>query len=141
MSFEPLDFEPIKNDERSVLGTDTELAILKLFDTAINSSSSSDIDEKAKRFVTNLVAFASEKKSGIDQDDDAVSATWEVLINAASCIPYRHYGQDILVKIVSLLGAAGDQWKDYPGFGIAMRENWNRSMYSTFVNSSECSTS
>jgi hypothetical protein len=28
-----------------------------------------------------------------------------------------------------LLGAAGDLWKDYPGFGIAMRENWNRSMY------------
>ena len=62
MSFEALDFEPIRNDERSVLSTDTELAILKLFDTAIKSSSSPDIDENPKQFVTDLVAFASEKK-------------------------------------------------------------------------------
>jgi hypothetical protein len=124
MSFEPLSFEPIKDDERSVLNSDAQLDILTLFETAMNSSSYPDIDEKAKRFVIDLVTFAPE---GLDADAVA-SATWKVLINTASCIPCRHYGQDVLVKIVSLLGAAGDTWKDYPGFGIAMRENWNRSM-------------
>jgi hypothetical protein len=44
-------------------------------------------------------------------------------------MPCRHYGQDVLVKIVSLLDAAGDPWKDYPGFGMSMRKNWNRSIY------------
>jgi hypothetical protein len=127
MSFEPLSFEPIKDDERSVLNSDVQLDILTLFETAINSSSYPNIDEKAKRFVIDLVAFAPEGKSGLDTDAFA-SATWKVLINTASCIPCRHYGQDVLVKIVSLLSAAGDTWKDYPGFGIAMRENWNRSM-------------
>lgn len=126
MSFEPLSFEPIKDDERSVLNSDAQLDILTLFETAINSSSYPNIDEKAKRFVIDLVAFAPEGKSGLDADSVA-SATWKVLINTASCIPCRHYGQDVLVKIIGLLGA-GDTWKDYPGLGIAMRENWNRSM-------------
>jgi hypothetical protein len=126
MSFEPLNFELIKDDERSVLNTDTRLDILDLFETAINSSSYPDIDEKATRFVTDLVAFAAKSRlrTGVMS-----YATWKVLINIASCIPYRHYGQDVLVKIVSLLGAA-DTWKDDPGFGMAMRDEWNRSMYS-----------
>jgi len=127
MSFEPLSFEPIKDGERSVLNSDAQLDILTLFETAINSSSYPNIDEKAKRFVVDLVAFAPEEKSGLNAEAVA-SATWKVLINTASCIPCRHYGQDILVKIVSLLGAVGDTWKDYPGFGIAMREHWNHSM-------------
>ncbi|TVY32742.1 hypothetical protein LSUB1_G007514 [Lachnellula subtilissima] len=128
MSSEPLNFEPIKDDERSVLNSDAQLAILALFETAIKSNSSPypNIDEKAKRFVTDLVAFAPKEKSGLDADIVA-SITWKVLINTASCIPFQHYGQDILVKILSLLGTAGDTWKDYPGFGIAMRGNWNRS--------------
>jgi len=119
-------FGPIKDDERRVLKTDTHLDILTLFETAINSSSYPNIDEKAKRFV-DLVAFAPERKLELDANSVA-SATWKVLINTASCIPCRHYGQDVLVKTVSLLGAAGDTWKDYPGFGFVMRENWNRSM-------------
>lgn len=127
MSFEPPSFEPLKDDERSVLNSDPQLEILTLFETAINSSSYPNIDEKAKRFVIDLVAFVPEGKSWLDMDAVA-SATWKVLINTASCIPCRHYGQDVLVKIVNLLGAAGDTWKDYPGFGIAMRENWDRSM-------------
>jgi len=63
MSFEPLSFEPIKDDERSVLNSDAQLDILTLFETVINSSSYPNIDEKAKRFVINLVAFAQEGKS------------------------------------------------------------------------------
>jgi hypothetical protein len=127
MSFEPLNFEPIKDDERSVLYNDAQYDILALFETAINSSSSPNIDEKAKRFVADLVAFAPEAKSGLNTNV-MVYATWNVLINIAGCIPCRHYGQDVLTKVFSLLGAAGDPWKDYPGFGMAMRESWNRSM-------------
>jgi hypothetical protein len=128
LSSAPLDFEPIKNAERSVLSYDTEHDVLALFETAINSSSSPDIDGKAQRFVTDLVAFALEGKEGRNLDGIEY-ATWEVLINAASCMPCRHYDQEVLVKIVSLLDAAGDPWKDYPGFGMCMRENWNRSTY------------
>jgi hypothetical protein len=127
MSFEPLNFEPIKDDERSVLNTDTRLDILDLFETAINSSSCPDIDEKAKRFVTDLLAYTTKSRFGADV---VTYATWVVLLNVASYIPCRHYGQDVLVKIVSLLGAAGDAWKDYPGFGMTVRDEWNRSMYS-----------
>ncbi|KUJ11267.1 uncharacterized protein LY89DRAFT_240890 [Mollisia scopiformis] len=126
MSSEPLNFEPIKDDERSVLSSDAQHDILNLFEAAINSSLHPNIDEKAERFVKDLVTFASEGNSGLDADSVA-SATWKVLINAASCIPCRHCGQDVLVKIVGLLDTAGDTWKDYPGFGITMRENWNRS--------------
>lgn len=125
MSFEPLNFEPIKDEERSVLGSDAELDILAMFEAAVNSSSSPEIDAAAKPFVNDLVAFAPEAISGLNADCIA-RATWEVLINAACCIPCRHWAQDILVKIVGLLSDAGDPWKDFPGFWIVMRESWNR---------------
>jgi hypothetical protein len=75
MSFEPLNFEPIKDDERSVLNTDTRLDILDLFETAINSSSCPDIDEKAKRFVTDLLAYTTKSRFGADV---VTYATWVV---------------------------------------------------------------
>ena len=98
-----------------------------MFETSINSSSYPDIDEKAKRFVADLLAFTTKSRF---RTDVLTYATWQVLLNVASYIPCRHYGQDVLVKIISLLGAAGDTWKDYPGFGMTVRDEWNRSMYS-----------
>lgn len=83
--------------------------------------------KKQRALSGNLVAFAPEERSALDADHLAY-ATWEFLIKAASCIPCRHYGQDVLVKIVSLLDSAGDTWKDYPKLRIAMRENWNGCM-------------
>lgn len=52
MSFEPLNFEPTRDDERSVLNSEAQLNILTLFEAAMNSSSYLNIDEKAKHFVS-----------------------------------------------------------------------------------------
>jgi hypothetical protein len=93
MAFEPLSFEPIKGDERGVLNSDAQLDILTLFETAINPSPHLNIDEKAKRFVTDLVAFASEEKSGLDADAVA-SATWKVLLHPLPTLWTRCSCQD-----------------------------------------------
>lgn len=126
MSTEPLNFEVIKDDERSVLSSDTQIDILELFENALNSSSEPNIDEKAHRFITDLVAY--EAKSSLTPGMMALE-TWDVIINGSACIPCRHYGQHVLVKIVRLLGDAGDTWKDYSGWGMEMREHWNHCTY------------
>ncbi|KAH8656690.1 hypothetical protein BGZ60DRAFT_384614 [Tricladium varicosporioides] len=125
MSVEPLDFESLKDEERGLLN-DTDLHILTLFESAISSSPEFNVDEKAKRFATDLVASAPDRQSGTDAESYVMS-TWQVLICIASRISYRHYGQDVLVRIVGMLDAAGDMWKGLPGFGISMRDSWNHS--------------
>lgn len=85
MSIEPLNFESIKSEERGWLD-DTQVDILTIFETAINSSPNPDIDGKAKRFVSELLALAPEAISGRKPDEFA-HTTWQLLINAASCIP------------------------------------------------------
>jgi len=126
MSVEPLDFESLKDEERGLL-SDADLHILNCFESAINSSPEPNVDEKAKRFVTDLIASAPERRSGTDAESFVMS-TWQVLTYIASRIPYRHYGQDVLVRIVGMLDAAGETWKGLPGFGISMRDSWNHSM-------------
>lgn len=97
MTTEALSFEVIKDEERSVLGSDTEYDILNLLEAALSSSIEPNIDEKAHLFIKNLVPYEtkSELKPGIITLD-----TWDVIINAAACIPCRHYAQYVLVKIL-----------------------------------------
>ena len=89
-------------------------------ESAINPSSEPNVDEKAKSFVTDLIACGPEKQSGLDAEYFATS-TWQVLTYIASRIPSRHYGQDVLVRIVGRLDAAGEPWNDLRGFGISLR--------------------
>jgi hypothetical protein len=128
MSTELLDFKSLKDEERGLL-SDLDFHILILFELAINSSPEPNVNEKAKRFVTDLTASAQERQSGTDVESFVMS-TWQVLTYIASRIPYRHDGQDVLVRIVGMLDATGEAWKDLPGFGISMRGSWNHSMQS-----------
>jgi hypothetical protein len=106
MSLEPLDFSPLKEEERG-LQSDVESHILILFESAINSSLQPNIIEKAENFVTALLSCHLEKYSGVDEESFAMS-TWHVLIYIASCIPIRHHGQDVLVKVLCKLDNAGE---------------------------------
>jgi hypothetical protein len=126
MSTEPLNFEPIKDEERSVFNSHAQIDILELFEAAMNSSPEPNIDEKAYRFVADLLAFdaKTELKPGM-----VALETWDVIINASACIHCRHYGQHVLVKTVRLLGDAGDTWKDYPNWRMETREHWNHRTY------------
>lgn len=126
ISSEPLSFESLK-DERCLLNSDNQLTLLGFFENTINSSPDPNVDGKAKQFLDDLVAFSLEENSGLDSETVA-RVTWKVVINIASCIPCRHYGHDVLVQIITLLGTAGDIWKDYPDFGLAMRGAWNQCM-------------
>ena len=127
MSIEPLDFGSLKDEERGLL-SDADFYINTLFESVVNSSPEPNVDEKAKRFFTDLIALAPEKQSDIDAESFVMS-TWQILTYIASRIPSRHYGQDVLVRVVGMLGAAGEMWKDFPGFWISMRDSWNHSMY------------
>lgn len=84
MAIDSLDFEPIKDEERSVLNTDLQIDILGLFEKAIKSAPEANIEENAQRFLTDLVALTSK----LDPTEDfIVDDSWKALINAASCIP------------------------------------------------------
>jgi hypothetical protein len=67
--------------------SDADLYILTLFELAINSSLEPNVDEKAKRFVTDLIASALEMQSGTNVKSSVMS-TWQVLMYIASRIPY-----------------------------------------------------
>jgi len=126
MSVELLDFESLKDEERGLLGR-SDLHILTFFESAIYSLPEPNVYEKAKHFVTDLIASTPERRSGADVESFVMS-TWQILTYIASRIPYRHYGQDVLVRIVCMLDAAGETWKGLPGFGISMRDSWNHGM-------------
>lgn len=126
MSIEALDFDSLKDEERGLL-SDADFHILTIFESAINSSPESNVDEKAKRFFTDLIALAPLRQSGIDAEFFVMS-TWQILTYIASRIPYRQYGQDFLVGVVGMLGAAGEMWMDFPSFWNSMRDSWNHSM-------------
>ncbi|KAF4635581.1 hypothetical protein G7Y89_g2512 [Cudoniella acicularis] len=67
MTLEPLNFGSLHDDERG-LQSDTLLEILTIFQTAISSSPEPNVDEKSKVFVTKLIAFSPESKSGLNTD-------------------------------------------------------------------------
>lgn len=123
MVAEPLDLEPIKDEERGLL-SDPEFQILTMFESAIESSPS--LDEKAKHFVTALVASVPESQSDSDAEGMAMD-TWQVLTYIACRTPCRHYAQDVLVQIVGMLNGhdAVKIWHDCPGFEISVRDSWN----------------
>jgi len=120
MSLEPLDFLALKEEERG-LQSNVESHILILFESAINSSPEPNIIEKAENFVTALLSCRLEKYSGVDARSFTMT-TWHVLIHIASCIPIRHHGQDVLVKVLGKLDNAGESWKFLPGFEISLRQ-------------------
>jgi hypothetical protein len=90
MSFEPLDFEPLKDEDRGLL-SDTDFHILTLFESVINSSEEPGVEETLNHFVTELLAYAPKKTSGLDEESFAVD-TWQVLTYIATRIPCRHHG-------------------------------------------------
>jgi hypothetical protein len=77
MSVELLDFESLKDEERDLL-SDANLQILTFFESAISSSPKPSVDEKAKRFVTDLIASAPDGQSGTNAESFVMS-TWQVL--------------------------------------------------------------
>jgi hypothetical protein len=126
MSVEQLSFEPLKDEERGLL-SDTDFHILTLFESAISSSEEPRVEAKANHFITDLLAYAPKKTSGLDEEVFTAD-TWQVLTYIASHIPCRHYGQDILAKSVAILEASGAAWKDLPGLAISLRDSWNHGM-------------
>ncbi|ESZ92739.1 hypothetical protein SBOR_6851 [Sclerotinia borealis F-4128] len=121
MSTEPLNFDAITNEERSLFDND-DLDIVDLFQTAIKSSSTFDIDKKAERFVTDLVVYATEKQWVLNTVYFQWR-TWNILIYIAIAIPYKHYAQDVLFKVIVLLEEDVD--KSWEGFGPVIRSLWN----------------
>ncbi|KAI1074278.1 hypothetical protein F5B20DRAFT_574191 [Whalleya microplaca] len=125
MSAEPLDFEPLKDEERGLF-CDADLEILSFFESAVASSSPDTVDEAANHFVNQLIIAGAGKQSPAEAEG-LTATTWQVLIHIASRIPCRHYGQDILVKIIGILNAAEGPWKELPGIMICLRDIWNES--------------
>lgn len=123
MSNEPLDFAYLKDEERGLLD-EVDLLILAKFEAAISSSSEPNVEEKAIRFVGDLIA------SHPKESESFLTSTWQVLTYVASLTPPEHYGQEVLVRVVGMLEQCGP-WRDLPGFGISIRDSWNHSMSSS----------
>jgi len=93
----------------------------------MGSSPKASIDEKAQSFVNEIIKIAPKKVPGEGPLHPLVMSTWDVVIYLAICIPCRHQGQDVLVKILSQLGAVGGIWEGMPGLWLALRTSWNES--------------
>lgn len=118
MGDETLNFAPLKDEDSGL--DETDLLILSKFETAISSSSQPNIEEKAIRIVAGLIAFTPEEPAAL------ASRTWQVLMRVASRIPTEHHGQDVLIRVVSMLDHCRP-WADLPGFNMSIRDSWNHS--------------
>ncbi|CAH0054932.1 unnamed protein product [Clonostachys solani] len=107
MSNERLDFESLKDEARGLLN-EVDLLILTKFETAISSSLEPNVEEKAIRFVADLILFDAK------ESESFVTSTWQVLTHIASRIPSSHYGQEVLIRVVNMLEHCGP-WTDLPG--------------------------
>ncbi|KAI1661036.1 hypothetical protein F4813DRAFT_349309 [Daldinia decipiens] len=125
-----VDFSHLKS-KAGYLG-DTGLHIIDLLVSSLELLHTTRPIKTASHFVKALVKYSSPEASGL-QAEDFVWQFWESLIDIASQVPPRTLVQDVLIKIVILLEKIGKQkkadtqmWKNLPGIGIAMRDNWNR---------------
>lgn len=111
---------PSKTKERGLL-TEVDLLILARFEIATSSSLEPNIEEKAIRFVADLILFDAK------ESESFVASTWQVLTVVASRTPSSHHGQEVLIRVINMLEHYGP-WTDLPGFGISIRDSWNHSM-------------
>ncbi|KAI1406825.1 hypothetical protein F5Y13DRAFT_176247 [Hypoxylon sp. FL1857] len=122
MSDQALNFEPLKDEELGFFSTEDEFDIVDLFESVISSSPEPNIDDISRHFTDGLIELAPGK---CPTYQTFPCSTWSALNHIASRIPYRHYGQDVLVSIIRKLNEV-EGWKGLPDIWIEMRECWNQ---------------
>lgn len=127
MSTTALNFDAITNEKRGLFN-DIQSDVFTKFEQIINALNAVADDDKAGQFVAYLTSYSPEKldKAGLKPDDFTWN-TWKVITYIAACIPPEHPAQDVLVQVLLRLQGSEAPWKDLPGFGMFMRDEWNES--------------
>lgn len=94
-----------KDEEEPYLLSENHWDILELFESVINSSPEPNVEQKTQLLVDGLIKLAPGKEGPYEAFH---SSTWYVFNRISGCIPYRHYGQNVLIETVPGCPYAGD---------------------------------
>ncbi|KAI9763504.1 MAG: hypothetical protein M1840_000457 [Geoglossum simile] len=126
MSDQQVNFQPLRDEGLSEI----DEKMLSIFEPALESVSEATLEEKAGGVAIELKKLVPMNLSS-EGAETFLEGFWELLIGIAKCVPYRHSGQILLVKIATNLNESGEaiekkgsSWKGLPFLGRYLRDNW-----------------
>ena len=129
MHHQPLNFDRLRDDDISIVGSDEGLGIVDAFESTLNLSPEPNVDEKTARFISGFLACTPKADPSSVPAKEFLWYASSALMRLASFVPCDHYGQEILLRTVRHLDEKEPAWKDLPVFRMTTREEWNLSKH------------